>query len=155
MITVKIQGLSELQEKLNKMPHDVAKRVLRTDLRKAGESMKEAMVAAAPKDTGFLSEHFNVRTRFEHGELAATTFVGPAGKTYYPNKGNREKGIATGKHAKKGGAIPVASVARFLEFGTSKMPARGFMRGAFESKKTELMTTIVNGLKAAIDRWTK
>jgi HK97 gp10 family phage protein len=58
---------------------------------------------------------------------------------------------AARKHANKPrGRISVIAVARFLEFGTSKMSKRPFMTQAFETKKTEAMNVIISGIKEAL-----
>jgi HK97 gp10 family phage protein len=60
------------------------------------------------------------------------------------------------KEDKKGkkrnvGRIAVASVARFLEFGTSKMSARPFMTPAWESHKEIVRDKIIEKLGEAIE----
>ena len=155
MIEVKITGLDELQRVLEEMPKDVARRALRGGLKAGSEIVRQRMVENAPKASGFLSEHFNVKVRIRSNELVGTAHIGPAGKTYYPGKGAKEKGVRTGKHPNKGGLTPVASVARFLEFGTSRMSAKPFLRPAFESTKDSVLSTIINSLRDAIGRWAK
>lgn len=152
---IKITGLDELQRKLVSMGADVSKKVIRVALVNAGYDVRNQMVIMAPKDSGFLSEHFNVKLRIRKDDIAGTAFVGPAGKMNYPNRGSKDIGVATGKHPKKGGTVPVASVARFLEFGTSKMAARPFMRSAFESRTAMVLNIIINEIKDGIARWTR
>ena len=162
LVTFKITGLAELQKKLEDMPKTVAKKVLRDDLRAAGEYLKQEMVMQAPYRTGFLDSHFDTRVRVEHGELAAKAFVGPEGRMYYPHEGVTKEGrqfeewqrTSTGRHGVKGGLVPVVSVARFLEFGTSRMAARPFMTSAFESSKEALLTKIIEGIRSALGRFT-
>lgn len=154
-IDVKITGLQELQRVLENMPKDVAKKIIRSTLKEAGEEMRESMAAAAPKESGFLSQHFNVKLRISGDDIMGTAFIGPAGKMYYPKRGSKEIGVATGKHPHKGGLVPVASVARFLEFGTSRMAAHPFMRAVFEGHKDIALKHIIADLQAAIAKWTK
>lgn len=146
----KIEGFDVLQKKLEALPRNVVRKILRGPMFQAANIVREAMVEGAPKHSGFLSEHFNVRIRIIRGELACSAYIGPAGRMYYPGRGLKEKGVSTGKRPHKGGLIPVASVARFLEFGTSKMPAKPFMRQAFESTKDRALQVIVDGLKSAL-----
>lgn len=164
-VTINIKGLDELQKVLEEIPKKVANKVLREDLQGAADYQKDAMVAAAPYRTGFLSEHFGSRVSIHSGEVAGSAYVGPEGHMYYPHEGVDEFGskkegdewrrVATGKHAVKGGLVPVASVARFLEFGTSRMPPKPFMTQAFDSSKDALLTKIVEGIKSALSGWLK
>jgi HK97 gp10 family phage protein len=153
MVTVKINGLDQIQRALEQIPKVVADKAIRGGLRKGAESLRERIAANAPRESGFLANHFNVKVRVMHNELAASAFVGPASKTYYPNIGDRRVGVSTGKHGQKGGALPVASVARFMEFGTSKMAARPFIRPAFESMKEAILDTVVKSIQEAIAKW--
>jgi HK97 gp10 family phage protein len=82
--------------------------------------------------------------------LIGNAFIGPAGKMYYPDRGTKEKGTATGKNPKKGGLVPVASVARFLEFGTSKMAAKPFMRPSFKQSAQDALDSLIESLRDAL-----
>lgn len=150
MATITIKGLAELQVTLETLPRKVVTKVLREPMTDAANLVKDAMIQLAPKETGFLADHFNAKYRVVRNEIAGSAFIGPAGKMYYPNRGSKERGTATGKHPHKGGVVPVASVARFLEFGTSKRPAKPFMRQAFEMTKDEALARITEGLKEAL-----
>jgi len=158
LVTVKIIGLDQLQQRLEKLPRDVSKNILKSALKETAKELRSRIVAAAPKDTGFLSKHFNIGFKFIKGELAATASVGPSARAVYPStresgKTRREQGVGTGQNAKKGGYIPAKSVARFLEYGTSKMSAKPFIRPAFESFKDAALFMITEKLKVYINNW--
>lgn len=148
--TITIKGLDELQKRLEALPRNVQIKVMRGPMTDAANVVKEAMVQLAPKESGFLSEHFNAKFRAKRGELAGSAFIGPAGKMYYPNRGSKDRGVSTGKHPHKGGLVPVASVARFDEFGTSKHRAHPFMRQAFEMTKDKALEVITEGIRSAL-----
>jgi HK97 gp10 family phage protein len=149
IVTTKFTGWDELQKKLEALPEDLAKKTMRTALGAGGDVMRDGMVAAAPEDTGFLKEHFNVKISVKDGGLVGKCFVGPAGKIDYPNGdgGYRDKVNRKGKTYQIG-RISVASVARFLEFGTSKMGKKPFMTQAFETKKGTALDAMIEKLKA-------
>ena len=149
-VTIKIEGLDQLQRTLETLPRNVARKVLRTSLREAADELRERISSSAPRESGFLASHFDVRLRVKSNELAASAYVGPESKVYYPDVGDRRVGTRTGKHPQKGGVLPVVSVARFVEYGTSKMPARPFMRPAFESVKDTMLNMIIQGIKDAL-----
>jgi HK97 gp10 family phage protein len=152
-VEYKITGLVELQRTLEQMPRDVARKAVRGGLTAAAEMVRDRIVATAPRKSGFLASHFNVKFRMRGDELAGTAYVGPAGKVYYPNVGRAERGISTGRRPHKGGLLPVASVARFLELGTSKMAAKPFIRPAFESSRDGIIALVVSSITDAIARW--
>lgn len=152
-VTVEVKGLSQLQEKLEELPAKLSKRGLRVALKKAGLLMRNAMVSMAPKDTGFLAEHFNMKMKIQREELAGSIFIGPAGKVDYPAYASGAYNIKRRKNGKiaKLGRIAVATVARFLEFGTAKMAKKPFMTQAFESYKEKAVEVIASELRDALD----
>src|SRR5437899_10335916 len=82
--TVSVSGLAELQTALEAMPRKVAKKDLRATLRAGGNVLRKAMVAYAPRDSGFLSEHISVGTKLRSDELAGVALIGPNSKLLYP-----------------------------------------------------------------------
>ena len=153
-VEFKIKGLSELQGRLENLPKKLANKILRQTLREAGEIVRRAMAALAPKETGFLEEHFSTKTKIKRADIAGSAFVGPEGKIDYPldSVGSyRElKNKKTGK-ARKFGRIAVASVARFLEFGTSTRSAKPFMTQAWENTKQQALDKIVGDLNEVME----
>jgi HK97 gp10 family phage protein len=110
------------------------------------------MVQLAPKRTGFLSEHFNIRIKFQKGALACTAFIGPKGKIDYPEfLSGAYRVVRNAKGAAKyAGRIAVATVARFLEFGTSKMAKKPFMTQAYETRKEKALDAVAQSLKETL-----
>lgn len=150
--TVEIKGLSDLQLALEDLPVKVAKHGLRSALKSGAAPIKEAMVTGAPHDTGFMSEHFDVKLKINRDELAGSAFIGPQGKIDYPAYTSGAYKIirsATGR-AKKVGAIAVATIVRFFEFGTSKMSKKPFMTQAFEGHKDQALANITQELTNAV-----
>jgi HK97 gp10 family phage protein len=139
IITARIVGGADLQRKLERFSLQVAKGFVRRGLRAGANVFKELMVQLAPRDTGFLAEHFGVKISAKGKEISGSAYVGPQGKIYYPG---REPG-----KSKKGMARAVATVARFLEFGTSRMAPRAFMTQAFENGKNLALNNIIETLK--------
>ncbi|VVB52219.1 Bacteriophage HK97-gp10, putative tail-component [uncultured archaeon] len=151
--TFEIKGLDQIQKALEEIPRNVAKKGLRAALRAGAVPMREGIVEAAPKDTGFLKEHFGIRLSVKGKDIAGSAFVGPEGHVDYPDKegGYREKvNSKTGKKSKIG-RISVASVTRFLEFGTSKMAKKPFMTQAFEKVKNVSLNAIIEKLRSFVE----
>lgn len=147
-ITVEVKGLSELQKNMEELPAKVSKKGLRQALKKGGLIIRDAFVSSAPRDTGFLSEHFNMRMKINREELAGSIFIGPQGKVDYPAYASGAYNIRRRKNGKvaKAGRVAVATVARFLEYGTSKMGKKPFMTQAFESFKLQALNAITEVL---------
>ena len=141
-VTFEIKGLDVLQRRLERLPYKVAIKVLKVALVRAGTLVLNMMRQLAPKRTGFLSEHFNLRMHTVKENIAASVFIGPEGKMLYPRRG-----VGLGH---KGRTIPVASVARFTELGTSKEKANPFMTQSFETTKDAALQTIIEGVREGI-----
>jgi len=155
-IEVKISGLDELQRKLEALPEKIAIRGIRKALRAAAIDLRDKIVAAAPKRTGFLADHFGIRTSMRTADLAGSVYIGPDGKMDYPDTsgGYREKKDRHGR-IHRVGRIAVASVARYLEFGTSRMGRHPFMTPTWESEKSNALETITETLREEIEKAAK
>lgn len=151
-VTVKISGLDELQKRLEELGPEVSRPILTTVLRDAGAVVEEAIVAAAPKDTGFLSEHFRTRVRVQKEDVQGAAFIGPAPHADYPNRDGGFRKKLSGALERQVGRIGVSSVARYLEFGTRKMAANPFMSRAWETVKDRALDKIVDGIRDALRR---
>jgi HK97 gp10 family phage protein len=156
-VTCKISGLDELQKTLQeKLPAD-ARKFVRIALSAGGGDVKRAMVANAPvedsgENAGFLREHVNVKTRLTRGELAGSAFIGPSTAVYPGREGKTGTVKIGGKtfSSKHAGQVTAARVARFLEFGTSRMGKKPFMTQAWESSKQAALDHIISKLKEVL-----
>ena len=140
-IALKVDGLEELDRRLKDLPKQQAKSVLRKALRAGAELFKKAVVAEAPKDTGFMAEHFKIRTSIRGADdLNGYAYIVPDNRAIYPKEDQTKPG-------KKRRSKNVAMVARFKEFGTSKMSADPFYSRAFQSAKSRVMDAVIARLK--------
>jgi HK97 gp10 family phage protein len=162
IVTVNIKGLAELQKKLEQeLPKD-ARLALRVALNAGAGDFKNAMVAAAPvesegENSGFLRDHIKTKVTLRRNDLAGTALVGPTTDAYPGREGKQghvEFRTVTGKKisfdSKHAGAVTASRVARFLEFGTSKMSQHAFMTPAFESSKESALSHIIAKIKEAL-----
>lgn len=137
-----------LQDALLRKPKADAKRIVRDGLELGSLAFKQAIMQEAPKRTGFMASHFNVKFSFRGSTdgTSGAAFVGPDGRMDYPNRsgGYRKKG------SRKVGRIPVISVVRFIEFGTSKMSANAFFTRAFESAKETALYRVIAAIKQGL-----
>jgi len=152
-IEFEIKGLQSLQEKLEELPKKTADKVLRSTLKDCGELMRASAANHAPHDTGFMAQHFSQRTKIQKKDVAGAVFVGPDGKIDYPlDKLGSYKDIRNkkGKVKRSIGRVAVATVVRFLEYGTSKMSARPFMAQSFRTIEKALIARFVSDINKTI-----
>lgn len=139
--SVEIRGLRELSDALKALPKKMERRVLNAALMSgAREIAKEAQIRA-PVDKGTVRRNIRARPGRPDAGHNATVIVSV----------RRLTGRAIAKLKAKGKTADDPFYWRFLEFGTSKAPARPFMRPAFEAKKVSAAHTIKDALKRRIE----
>jgi len=134
-VTMQIEGLSELMEKLRQLGPRLARNGLRAAVSAGAQVIRREVKARAPRDSGVLNRAIYIKQIREKSSPTQQTFyVGArAGKRY------QRKNLD-------------AYYWRFLEFGTVKMQARPFLRPAFESKKVEAAERIKEKLAERIEK---
>lgn len=131
-----VKGLAELSKKLKELPLKVAKNALRASVNAGAEVIRKDAMNRVPVDTGKLKKSiYKKQIREKSNTFQQTFFVGAR---------NGKKYRATNKDA---------YYWRFLEFGTSKMPANPFLRPAFDSRKNDAVKAIGDKLKERIDKF--
>jgi HK97 gp10 family phage protein len=140
LVSVQVQGLAELEAKLESVPLKIARAILRRAVKAGGEIFRAEMQARVNRLTGFLAAHIGIRLSTRG--LSGTARVGPQ-VINYPIRPSKRPG--------RGRTITAASVGRFLEFGTRKMAKRPFIRQAFETKKEQALDVFVREAKAGFD----
>ncbi len=126
-LTFKIEGLDALDKAVRKLPQNIQKRVLKGALRAGGRVIAKEAKQRAPKKTGTLRKSISVQV----------------GKT------------------RQGGAIafvttkPEAFYSHMIEFGTSKIPAKPFLRPAFDATQQETIKAIGDALAKGIIKETE
>jgi HK97 gp10 family phage protein len=142
-VTFKISGGEELQDKLNRLPVEFSKRALRKGLRPPGQVFKKAIQAGAritgKYATGWMAKHIIVRTKtndLDEGSVKVTF--------------DRKQRTADGKKTNTSAIYE----ALYAEFGFAHkggaVPARPFIRPAFESTKGEAVESFVSTLRGLL-----
>ena len=135
-----ILGLAELERRLKKLPKEVAgKNLLGRALRKAANVIRDDARNRAPYDAS-IQDDVHIRD-----QIKVRRDPNPM------RKGHNEIMYVKPFFTKK---YPVFYW-RFLEFGTSKMPATRFMTKAFENTKFEALDTFKIELGKIIKREAK
>lgn len=159
MAQIQVRGLAELYKRLRELPDAIAGKgggPLRYAIFQAAKVIKVQAIANAPEDTGKLKANI----------VTARQRKNPKGREgYYIEVRRKRKHYArTRQNVRKGNVGKTyeqrdAYYGMFLEFGTERMPARPFMRPAFESKKEEaamtFRTAFARGLDMAVKKQTK
>lgn len=120
---VEVLGLKELDRALQELAYPAARRALRKGMRRGANVVRDEARAKARVKTGNLKRKIRTRERREQ-------------------EGNLRFAVEVPRSAFYG---------RFLEYGTSKMAARPFLRPAAESKTEEAVTTMRDALAEAIE----
>lgn len=134
-------GFKELQQALKELPDRISRNVLRGAVAAGAAVVRKEAVVRAPvyqeqvqaghPPAGTLKRAVYQKQILEYSNLTQQMFyVGVRhGKKYQ-------------KQGKKGTLSQDAYYAKWIEFGTSKMAARPFLRPAFEAKKIEAVESI-------------
>ncbi|HEX4381242.1 MAG TPA: HK97-gp10 family putative phage morphogenesis protein [Candidatus Acidoferrum sp.] len=137
IVSVKISGLEELADALERKPLAAAKAVVRKCLRasarvfwqemrqrvRRGWHVFESKGSGRSREFGFLADHIGIKIRVRGDELGGTAQVGPVKKGYWE---------------------------LFLEFGTRKMAAIPFIRPAFESRKQDALDKYISTARESL-----
>lgn len=153
--SIKIEGMEAFKRAMKELPQEVSTRVLRRAVA-AGTAIvrDEAQRTNAFKDrSGTLRA--NIKMFYKKDESS------PTRATYYvfvPSKGGAKESSqhfdpTSGKISR--GRLRFAGKPyywRFLEFGTSKLTARPFLRPAFKAKWQEAARVIAEAFRHGVDR---
>jgi len=135
-MSTEIKGLEELISKLNGLPDKLETKVVRAAIRKGAILMRDKARDKVPVDTGTLKKSIKIRNnRSEKGIISFK--IGPT------------------SDKKKGTDV---FYGRFVEFGTSKMAAKPFMRPALDESENEVLDVVINGIQSKFNeviKWFK
>lgn len=140
--------IEELEELLKTLAPKEAKTALRRGIRKAAVPVRDAMVDLAPKDTGFASEHFIIKSKSGGGDesdgstgsIAVT--IQPTNDVY-PETGNVKR------------QRRVAEVVAITVAGSPHEAARPFITEAFEQTKDQVVNDVITEVTKAVENINK
>lgn len=155
---VRIEGLQELQRKLLELPRKIAGRSMRSALMSGAKPIKVRARQLVPKDTGFLEEaiiQYPVK-RSEH-EYTDQVRVGVRKRVRKGAKLSKRYKAALGRARRRSSRQQSTTPKywRYLEFGTSRMGARPFLRPAFEREKLGAAARIKQRMREGIEEAAK
>lgn len=156
---IRVEGLSELSRRLKELPDAIAGKgggPLRYAIFQAAKVIKAQAIANAPVDTGKLKANIVTARQRKNPKGREGYFIEVRRKRkhYARTRANVRKGKVGKTYEQRD-----AYYGMFIEFGTERMPARPFMRPAFESKKEEaamtFRTAFARGIEMAVAKLTK
>lgn len=143
-----VSGLLELNEEFDDLENALTEEIV-TALMRGGMIIEADAKRRCPTDTGRLKASiWNDVERID-----TTTFrlsVGASGETKTTVGIKREKNWLGKSHAKYGVGTNV-EYAKFVEFGTSKMAARPFLRPAVDAKAKDVVDEIRGSIREQIN----
>jgi HK97 gp10 family phage protein len=163
---IQVLGLKELEEKLEALPKKLADRGVRKALKAGSNVIYRIMESLCPRvekfipgaPPGWLADHLGTKIKMLHGYIGGYAYIGPQGKVDFPiaevaKLGTGGYRVRTDKKGRAHaiGRVAVASVARFLEFGTSKMGRHPFMTQAAEAGKMQAIDSIAHSLRDTLE----
>lgn len=135
-----VKGLNALGKLLDRLPEELQRKVIQSGLRKAANEMVAPLQAAAPVFTGKLEQSIEVKAEGAGSRVA------------------RQRASLSDKLLVSAG-IRLRSPGRyywhFTEFGTSKMPARPWIRPTFERIHPTALKTFKGYIGKRIEREAK
>lgn len=135
-MTAKWTGLEEAIRNAQQLGHELAtEEVLRPALLKTGAPLKEDIVRTTPRspDAPHVADTFVMKVSAEERDLGRTT-------------------VLIGPSAAKGS---VGFIAPFLEFGTSKMAARPWIRPAYDAFRGGFAGALAEQMRVQYERVVK
>ena len=139
-----VKGLRELGLAMKGLSADMAGKVARQATAAGAGVVRKAAREMAPVDSGNLKAAV-VMKRLPKRETPLTE------EYFVTVRQGKKRDAAQGK-ARTGRQGKDAFYARFVEFGTVKVPARPFMRPALENNTQKAVSAMSNRLKARLDK---
>lgn len=134
-------GLLDISRDMELLSKAENKKVLRDGTRAGAEVLKEEVIKRAPERTGKLKRNVVVVTM--RGRRNAIT-SGVHIRGVNPETGNSDNTMKASNRRN-------AFYWRFVELGTSNMPAHPFVRPAFDARQDEATRAVIARMNKAID----
>lgn len=138
MVEMQVSGMRELQDALKRLPDKIARNALRSAVNAGAAVIRNEARARVPTRTGRLRKAIYQRQIRERSGAGTQTFY----------VGWRARGTKRSGKSQTHGAF----YGRFVEFGTSRMAAKPFLRPAFEARKHDAVARIREKLRERITR---
>lgn len=165
-VSVRVEGLKELDQALTELTKATARNTLRRALVKAAEPMRAAAERNAPVDTGALGRSIQIGTK-----IAKNKSKDPGSRAYAATMragGTRGEAVQALRDARRAAGVGESFAEAFLgpvrsgkraaikaivqEFGSRKQAAQPYMRPAFDAEAQNVINGIRKELAIEIDK---
>lgn len=126
MASFELKNTKQLMRLLKTVDSKIAKKIMRQAVRAGSKLILDEVRATVPRDTGALRKALKIKTF--RSRKAIRMLVGSAEKDF------------TGKHY----------YGSFIEYGTSKMPAKPYLRPAFDRKENAAAMAITEKVRSGL-----
>jgi HK97 gp10 family phage protein len=159
-VEFKVEGLEQLHDRMKTLTVGMRKKGVRAGVRKGTNIVRDAARAAAqaidrPETPLSIAKNvdaqFNGRLYRRTGDVSFRVGVRGGAKSYSNTKENRRK-RRVGESYKTGGTT---FYWRFIELGTSRIPARPFLLPALENNAGKALEAMVTEMNKQLDRFAK
>ncbi len=131
-MSAEIIGLEAIIAKLNALPDKLEKKVLRAAVRKGANIIRDKARSYVPYDSGELKKSITTSSiKAKRGVIAFN--IRP--------RNNKKRGVSV-------------FYGRFIEYGTSKMSAKPYMRPAYDEAENQVLETVINDIKLKLEEAT-
>lgn len=158
---IRVQGLTELRRKLRALGPRIAKKHLQRATSQGATIVVKMARVLVPKDEGFLVTQIGKRVMKSGSRTTAITGIGIPTDMRAEGLRRKARRYSQMSHARRArGSVATGFTGfessdayywRFLEFGTSKMHAKPFLRPAFESTKLLQIAKVRKVLRRAVE----
>lgn len=139
--TLDFSGLLDISHDLERLSKAENKKVLRDGTRAGAEVLKQEVIQRAPERTGKLKKNVVVVTmRGKRNAMVSGVHI----RGVNPATGNSDNTMKASNRRN-------AFYWRFVELGTSNMPAHPFVRPAFDTRQEEATRAVIARMNTAID----
>ena len=139
-VTIKLEGVQQLLKNLEQFSQTIQRRIVRKAVSAGSTPMLQAVKAAAPRETGLLKKSIGRKVKTYRNSGVVLVIIGP------------RSGFRTVIDDKPRNPLMYAHL---VEFGTSKAPAKPFMRPAFQAMKQTAQNIIRQKLAEEIEKEAK
>lgn len=160
-IKARLEGVETALAALGEVARTVRNKVLRKAVNAASRLVLDAARALVPKDTGMLRKSLGVRIQTYRGSGKVVAVIGP--RTGYTRTRSGTQQTALGRKIKETGRNP-SKYAHLVEYGhalvrggkvAGSVPAKPFLRPAFETNKGQLAETMSRLIAQEIEKIAK
>ena len=141
-VNLDFSGLQDIARDLQTLSKAENNKVLRDSTRAGAEVLRQEVIDRAPEQTGKLKKNVVVVTQKSRrrGEISSGVHI----RGVNPQTGNSDNTMKASNRRN-------AFYWRFVELGTSNMPAHPFVRPAFDARQEEATRAVIARMNKAID----